>query len=87
VTTILGDEDTVTRPTQTNDFAPLPTATLAASAGEANLVLPDPNTQALVEDPTLQTDPVQQAQVVLGEIAAVWREAPAPAPQADLATR
>lgn len=84
VTTLFGDVDTVTRPPQPNDFAPLPTATLATGSGaEASLILPDPDTEALVSDPTLQTDPVQQAQVILGEIAAVWREAPAPAPQPD----
>src|SRR5207344_2083227 len=59
VTTLLGDIDTVSRPLQPNDFAPLPTATLATgSGGETSLVLPDPGTEALLGDATLQTDSV-----------------------------
>ncbi len=82
--TILADAGTVERPPQPNEFAPLPTASLSTPSGEpARLVLPDPGTQALLEDPTLQSDPVRAAQVVVGELATIWRESPVPAPQPD----
>ena len=48
-----------------------------------DLVLPDPGTQTLLADRTMQADPVRQAQVILGEIAAIWREAPVPEAQPD----
>lgn len=80
-TTILGDADTVARPAVANDYAPLPTATLATTAGDqAGLVLPDPGTQALLQDPQLSTDPVRTAQIMFGELATIWRESPVPIP-------
>ncbi len=79
--TILADADTVVRLPQDKGFAPLPTAEVdAGTIGTADLVLPDPGTQALVEDPALQADPVLEAQTVLGELATIWRESPVPAP-------
>jgi hypothetical protein len=77
-TTILGAADSVVRPPQPNDFAPPPAATLATSfGGEVGLVLPDPGTQALLEDTTLLLeDPVRAAQVILGQLAVIWRERP-----------
>jgi hypothetical protein len=77
VETVLGDAETVERPSQPNDFAPPPTAILPAGAG-LNVVLPDPHVSALLEDPVLLTDPVRAAQALLGEIVAIWREQPAP---------
>jgi hypothetical protein len=78
--TILADADTVARPTQDKGFAPLPTAEIPAGAiGTADLVLPDPGTQALVEDPAVMADPVLAAQSVFGELATIWRESPVPA--------
>jgi hypothetical protein len=84
VTTILGDFDTVPRPLQPDGFEPLPTAALTTTSGNpVNLVLPDPGTETLLADRTMQGDPVRQAQVILGEIAAIWREEPVPEPQPD----
>lgn len=83
-TTVLAQADTVNRPAQPNDFAPLPTATVATEQGAAlDLVLPDPGVQALLSDPLLLGDPVRASQAMLGELAAVWREQPVPAPQLD----
>jgi hypothetical protein len=79
VTTILGAADSVERPPQLNDFAPPPAATLRTASGQSvSLLLPDPGTQALLADPDLREDPVLAAQVVLGELATIWREIPVP---------
>ena len=60
---------------------PPPTATLGTVAGDnATLVLPDPDTEALLADPTLSTDPVRTAQIMFGELATIWRESPVPIP-------
>jgi hypothetical protein len=78
-TTILGAADSVVRPPQANDYAPPPAATLTTSFGqEVELLLPDPSTQALLEDEVLLEDPIRAAQVVLGELATIWREQPVP---------
>jgi hypothetical protein len=78
-TTILGAADSVVRPPQTNDYAPPPAATLTTSFGqEVELLLPDPATQSLLEDSNLLEDPIRAAQVVLGELATIWREQPVP---------
>lgn len=83
-TTLLGQADTVARPAQTNDFALLPTATVATDDGAVlDLVMPDPGVQALLGDPTLVDDPVLAAQAVLGDLATVWREQPVPGLQPD----
>jgi hypothetical protein len=77
VTTILGAPDSVTRPPQPNDFAPPPAAVLSTAVGaQIDLVLPDPGTQALLDDAELRRDPVLGAQAVLGELATIWREIP-----------
>jgi hypothetical protein len=78
VTTILGDANTVARPPQTNDFAPPPTAVLPSGLAGTNVVLPDPNVEALLTNPALLADPVLAAQATLGEIATIWREDPVP---------
>ncbi len=79
VSLVLAQPDTVARPPQTNDFAPPPAATVTEGNTSATLVLPDPGTQALLEDPTLLQDPVRAAQVALGELATVWKQEPVPA--------
>lgn len=80
VTTILGASDTVERPTDPLNLAPPPAATISSTAGsQMDLLLPDPSTQALVTDRELGTaDPVRAAQVILGELATIWRELPVP---------
>ncbi len=81
VTTILGAADSVERPPQPNDFAPLPAATLSTTSGESvSLLLPDPGAQKLLSDPGRRDDPVLTAQVVLGELATIWKEIPVPRP-------
>ena len=82
--TVLAQADTVERPPQPNDFAPLATATVATVGGTViDMVLPDPGLQALLGDPVLLTDPVRASQAVLGELAAIWREQPVPGLQLD----
>jgi hypothetical protein len=81
VTTILGAADSVERPPQLNDFAPPPAATLSTTSDKhVSLLLPDPGAQALLADKALLEDPVRLAQVVLGELATIWRERPVPPP-------
>jgi hypothetical protein len=83
-TTALVQADTVERPAQPNDFAPLPAATLTTADGSSlELVLPDPGVQGLLGDPLLLDDPVRAAQAVLGELATIWREQPVPGLQPD----
>jgi hypothetical protein len=80
-TVVLADPEAVARPDQPNFFAPPPTAAVPLVGGRAmSLVLPDPGTQALLERPELRADPVRLAQVVLGELAVIWREQPVPIP-------
>jgi hypothetical protein len=83
-TTLLLQADSVDRPAQPNDFAPLPVATVSTSDGNSlDVILPDPGIQGLLTDPTLLADPVRTAQAVLGELATIWREQPVPGLQAD----
>jgi hypothetical protein len=81
VTTILGAPDSVERATDPLDLAPAPAARIATRAGtQMDVLLPDPSTQALLADRELhQADPVRAAQVILGELATIWRELPVPA--------
>lgn len=81
VTTILGAADSVERPPQPNDYAPLPAAALTTTSSQSvSLLLPDPGVQALLSDPGLREDSVLAAQVVLGELATIWKEIPVPPP-------
>lgn len=83
-TTILGAPDSVPRPPQENDFAPPPAATLSTTpGGEVALLLPDPGSQVLLSDPGLREDPVLAAQVLLGELATIWKEEPVPEPPVE----
>ena len=81
--TILADPDAVDRPAQENEFAFPSTATLATTRGDVTLVLPDPDTQALLERDDMLTDPVRAAQAVFAELAVIWRESPVPPDQPD----
>jgi hypothetical protein len=83
-TTLLAQAETVDRPAQPNDFAPLPVATVATADGQRlSLVLPDPDVTGLMDDPALLEDPVRAGQAILGELATIWREQPVPGPQPD----
>jgi hypothetical protein len=78
-TTILGGADTVERPPQDRDFAPPAAAMLPTSTGgEVTLLLPDPGATALLSSPGVEEDPVRAAQVLLGELATIWKEEPVP---------
>jgi hypothetical protein len=84
VTAVLADADEVDRPNIGElEFAPVPTATMSTSAGPTTLVLPDPATQGLFSRPDLLTDPVRAAQIVLAQLAVIWKEEPSPPPQPD----
>ncbi len=83
-TTILGAPDSVQRPPQDNAFAPPPAAMLSTTpGGEVALLLPDPGAQALLSDPALREDPVLASQVLLGELATIWKEEPVPVPPVE----
>jgi hypothetical protein len=82
-TAVLGDVGDAERPEQANGFAPPPTASVSTSAGRTALVMPDPNVEGLLSRLDLLVDPVRAAQAILGELAMLWREEPAPPPQAD----
>jgi hypothetical protein len=78
-TTILGAADSVERPPQDFDFAPPPAAMLTTSTGgEVTLLLPDPGATSLLSDPDLGENPILAAQVLLGELATIWKEQPVP---------
>ena len=80
-TAVFANPEAVARPEQPNFFAPPPTAAVPLAGGGAmTLILPDPDTQALLERPDLRADPVRLAQAVLGELAVIWREQPVPIP-------
>ncbi len=80
-TVVFANPEAVARPEQPNLFAPPPTAAVPlVGGGIMTLVLPDPDTQALLERPDLRDDPVRLAQVVLGALAVIWREQPVPIP-------
>jgi len=72
---VLGASDTVDRSPWQGFTAPAPTVPTAAGP---TLVLPDPNAQALFDRADLLADPVLAAQIVLGELAVIWKQEPVP---------
>jgi hypothetical protein len=72
---VLGNDDTVDRAPYAGIYAPSP---IVPTASGATLVLPDPATQSLFDRSDLFADPVLGAQIVLGELAVIWKQAPAP---------
>jgi hypothetical protein len=84
VTAVLADADEVDRPNVGElEFAPWSTATMDTSTRPTTLVLPDPATQGLFSRTDLLADPVRAAQIVLAELAVIWKEEPSPPPQPD----
>jgi len=71
----LGSADTVDRSPWQGTTAPAPTVPTGAGP---TLVLPDPNAQALFGRTDLLADPVRAAQMVLGELAFIWKQEPVP---------
>jgi hypothetical protein len=79
---ILGDEGSVERPPDPNGLTLSPTGLLSTNVASANVadvpvILPDPGVQAQLGSDQ-RADPVLAAQTALGELAAVWQEAPSP---------
>jgi hypothetical protein len=72
---VLGSTTTVDRSPWQGSTAPAPTVPTAAGP---TLVLPDPSTQALFDRTDLLADPVRAAQIVLGELAFIWKQEPVP---------
>jgi hypothetical protein len=72
---VLGDADTVDRTPWQGPYAPAPTVPTTEGP---TLVLPDPNTELLFANTDLLQDPVLAAQVVLGELAVIWKQEPVP---------
>ena len=79
-TTLLVEADSVERPAQPLDFAPLPTAAMdvPGSGDPLALVLPDPGAQAVLGSDLPTADPVLAAQQTLGALAAIWQEQKVP---------
>ncbi|MDP9184921.1 MAG: hypothetical protein M3O29_04540, partial [Actinomycetota bacterium] len=78
-TIVLADAATVDRsPYQGEGLAPAPTVTMASTQGSPTMVLPDPAIQALFDRTDLFSDPVRAAQIILGELAVIWKQQPAP---------
>lgn len=81
---VLADADEVERPAVGElGFAPLATGRIDTRTGTTTLVLPDPSTQRLFTRADLLADPVRASQIVLAQLAVIWKEAPIPPPQAD----
>jgi len=72
---VLGAADTVDRSPWQGLTAPAPTVPTTAGP---TLVLPDPSTQALFGRADLLADPVRASQMVLGQLAFIWKQEPVP---------
>jgi hypothetical protein len=77
---VLAEADTVDRLAAQGALAPAPTVPVSTPAGQSTMILPDPGVQALFARSDLLGDPVRAAQVVLGELAVIWKEEPVPIP-------
>jgi hypothetical protein len=77
---ILGTDTTIARPPDPNGLTLPPTGSLSANVAnvaDVPVILPDPGAQALLASDQ-RADPILAAQSLLGELAAVWQEAPSP---------
>lgn len=75
VSTLLVGPSTVEATPQPLGLAGPPAASLSES-GMLRAVVPDPSVAALLQSGLASSDPVRAAQIVLGEIAAIWQERP-----------
>jgi hypothetical protein len=75
---VLADAGTVDRSRWQGQYAPSPTVPFTSASGSLTMVLPDPATQALFDDTALLDDPVRASQIVLGELALIWKQLPVP---------
>jgi hypothetical protein len=75
---VLANADTVDRSVVQTTSAPAPTVPVSTPSGATTMVLPDPNVQELFARSDLLADPVLAAQVVLGELAVIWKQQPVP---------
>lgn len=73
---VLADADTIERPADPEGLTLAPTGLIAGGFRDLPATLPDPGVQALIAAPSTSLDPTLAAQAVLGELAAVWQEAP-----------
>jgi hypothetical protein len=80
-TVLLANADTVDRSAVQTTYAPAPTVPVTTLSGATTtMVLPDPSVQALFEPSDLLADPVLAAQMVLGQLAVIWKQQPVPSP-------
>jgi len=75
---VLADSDTIERPPSLDGLSLAPTGLMAGGFRDLPATLPDPGVQALLAAASTQLDPALAAQAALGELAAVWQEAPSP---------
>jgi hypothetical protein len=80
-TVLLANADTVDRSVVQTALAPAPTVPMTTLSGATTtMVLPDPSVQALFERSDLLADPVLASQMVLGQLALIWKQQPVPSP-------
>jgi hypothetical protein len=77
---VLADALTVDRTVVQTTSAPAPTVPVSTPSGTTTMVLPDPAVQALFARSDLLADPVRAAQIVLGQLAVIWKQQPVPSP-------
>jgi hypothetical protein len=73
---VLADAGTIERPPNPEGLSLPPTGLIDGGFRDLPAVLPDPGIETLLSASRAATDPTLAAQSVLGELAAVWQEAP-----------
>jgi hypothetical protein len=77
---VLANADTVDRSVVQTAYAPAPTVPVQTARGATTMVLPDPSVQSLFARSDLLANPVLAAQMVLGQLAVIWKQEPVPTP-------
>lgn len=75
ISTVVVGPSTVEAPPQPLGFAGPPVAAVGED-GSVDAIVPEPAVATLLQEGLVDEDPVRAAQVVLGEIAAIWQERP-----------